>query len=54
MKSKHMKVVHQTKLGVLFQADCLDFLRTIHSESVHTFFADPPFNLGKLPRPQRE
>lgn len=40
--------VFSTKLGQLFQADCLDALPNIESESVDTIFADPPFNLNKL------
>lgn len=36
-----------TSLGKLYEADCLDFLRTLESESVDLAFADPPFNLGK-------
>jgi DNA modification methylase len=42
-----MDLVHQTKLGQLFSADCLELLRSIETGSVHTFFADPRFNLGK-------
>ncbi|MEX1198382.1 MAG: site-specific DNA-methyltransferase [Pseudohongiellaceae bacterium] len=37
----------QTSLGHLYQADCVEFLRTVDSESVDLAFADPPFNLGK-------
>ncbi len=37
----------KTPLGVLHQADCLDFLKTVEPESVDLAFADPPFNLGK-------
>jgi site-specific DNA-methyltransferase (adenine-specific) len=33
--------------GVLFDGDCLEYLREIRSEIVDTAFADPPFNLGK-------
>lgn len=36
-----------TSSGQLFEADCLDFLQTVESESVDLAFADPPFNLGK-------
>jgi site-specific DNA-methyltransferase (adenine-specific) len=36
-----------TKHGLLFNADCLEVLRKIRSESVDCVFADPPFNLGK-------
>ncbi|HEX7385891.1 MAG TPA: site-specific DNA-methyltransferase [Castellaniella sp.] len=37
----------ETPHGRLFQADCLDFLGSLDSESVDLAFADPPFNLGK-------
>lgn len=36
-----------TPSGRLYQADCLDILRKIESETVDLAFADPPFNLGK-------
>lgn len=36
-----------TDLGLLFAADCRDLLANIRDETVHTVFADPPFNLGK-------
>ena len=36
-----------TEYGELFHSDCLELLRGIPSGSVHMFFADPPFNLGK-------
>jgi len=39
--------VLETPLGKLYNADCLDLLPTIASESVDLVFADPPFNLGK-------
>ena len=42
-----MEPDYTTSLGKLYQADCLDLLRTVESESVATFFADPPFNLKK-------
>jgi site-specific DNA-methyltransferase (adenine-specific) len=42
-----MQLEYSTSLGNFYQADCLDLLRSIRSESVHTFFADPPFNLKK-------
>ncbi|HEV2988638.1 MAG TPA: site-specific DNA-methyltransferase [Candidatus Angelobacter sp.] len=42
-----MRLAFETRLGQLYEADCTDFLQTIPSGSVHTFFADPPFNLGK-------
>src|SRR5262245_45333020 len=36
-----------TTHGALFQADCLEFLSAIRSESIDSIFADPPFNLKK-------
>jgi site-specific DNA-methyltransferase (adenine-specific) len=42
-----MILVHTTVNGKLYQGDCFEFLGSIKSETVHTFFADPPFNLGK-------
>jgi 16S rRNA G966 N2-methylase RsmD len=38
--------VYTTNRGVLFNGDCLDILPHIEDESVHTVFADPPFNLA--------
>lgn len=37
-----------TKLGELYQADCIEFLRTVESDTVDLVFADPPFNLDKI------
>lgn len=37
----------RTNKGILYQGDCLDLLKTIHSEVVDCVFADPPFNIGK-------
>jgi len=42
-----MQFISATHSGALYQADCLDLLRAIPDSSVHTVFADPPFNLGK-------
>jgi site-specific DNA-methyltransferase (adenine-specific) len=39
--------VHQTSLGRLYEADCMDILPTLEDSSIDTIFADPPFNLGK-------
>ena len=39
--------VYQSKLGTLYQGDCLDVLPKIKDASVDLVFADPPFNLGK-------
>jgi site-specific DNA-methyltransferase (adenine-specific) len=36
-----------TRLGLLYNADCLGILPYILSDSVDTVFADPPFNLAK-------
>jgi site-specific DNA-methyltransferase (adenine-specific) len=36
-----------TPRGRLYEADCVDFLSKVESESVDLVFADPPFNLGK-------
>lgn len=40
--------VFRTKLGKLYEGDCLDLLSQIPSNSVDMVFADPPFNLNKL------
>lgn len=39
--------VFQTKLGTLYEADCMDVMSNMDSESVDLIFADPPFNLSK-------
>lgn len=39
--------VYETRLGRLYQADCLTVLRDLDDASVDLVFADPPFNLGK-------
>src|SRR5438270_12356367 len=46
-EQEQMRVVHSTKLGRVVQADCLELLRSLKPGSVHTVFADPPFNLKK-------
>lgn len=38
---------YETARGVLYQDDCLELLPQVPDESVHTVFADPPFNIGK-------
>lgn len=38
----------ETKLGELYQADCLELMPTIDDDSFDLIFADPPFNLEKL------
>ena len=42
-----MKRVYSTGLGNVYQADCLELLQSLKAGSVHTLFADPPFNLKK-------
>lgn len=37
----------QTPAGALFEADCLQVLAEVATDSVDLAFADPPFNLGK-------
>lgn len=39
--------IFKTSLGQLYQADCLELMRSMSAESVDLAFADPPFNLGK-------
>jgi len=36
-----------TDRGLLYAADCLDLFAGLKDESIHTIFADPPFNLAK-------
>lgn len=40
--------VFQTDLGVIYQADCIELMKTLPEGSVDLVFADPPFNLNKL------
>lgn len=46
--TSNVEPVYRGDHGVLFEGDCLDVLPEIKSESIHTVFADPPFNLGKV------
>lgn len=39
--------IYGTKLGVLYQGDCLGILPYLQNETIDTIFADPPFNLSK-------
>ena len=43
-----MAPVFSSPFGNLYQQDCLQFLKTVESDSVDLVFADPPFNLDKL------
>lgn len=40
-------VKYTTEYGQLYQADCIELMRSMEDESVDLIFADPPFNLGK-------
>ena len=42
------KIKHETKLGKLYQGDCIDLMKTVRNDSVDLIFADPPFNLKKI------
>jgi site-specific DNA-methyltransferase (adenine-specific) len=46
----HSKILpnFETKLGTLYQADCLKVLSQIEDNTFDLIFADPPFNLNKL------
>ena len=33
--------------GAFFNVDCIDWLKSLKSESVDLVFADPPYNIGK-------
>jgi site-specific DNA-methyltransferase (adenine-specific) len=39
--------IFETRLGSLYEKDCLEVLRSIGDATVDLAFADPPFNLGK-------
>jgi site-specific DNA-methyltransferase (adenine-specific) len=39
--------VYQSNYGILYQGDCLDFLKALPDACIDVIFADPPFNLGK-------
>jgi len=41
------QLVYQTRLGQLYQGDCLPFLTALPDAGLDMIFADPPFNLGK-------
>ena len=46
-KGLSLKPIFKTKLGRLYNEDCLKFLPEIEGDSVDLVFADPPFNLSK-------
>ncbi|MBW4669887.1 MAG: hypothetical protein KME60_21355 [Cyanomargarita calcarea GSE-NOS-MK-12-04C] len=39
--------VYQSNYGILYQGDCLNFLKALPDACIDVIFADPPFNLGK-------
>ena len=43
-----LKPSYESRLGKLYEADCLAMFELIGDETVDTVFADPPFNLKKL------
>lgn len=45
--SAPLSEAYRTSLGVLYQGDCIDLLRSLPAACVDMVFADPPFNLGK-------
>lgn len=44
---KKLNPIFYTKLGELYNVDCMHLLRSLPENSVDCIFADPPFNLGK-------
>jgi len=44
---KQFAPIFTTRLGELYNADAIELLRTLKSESVHMAFADPPYNIKK-------
>lgn len=45
--SKKFKPYFQNEYGRLYNADCIEVMRSLPTECVDFIFADPPFNLGK-------
>lgn len=41
-------LVYESKIGALYQGDCLELMPHIDSDSIDLVFADPPFNLNKI------
>jgi site-specific DNA-methyltransferase (adenine-specific) len=44
---RRLQEVYRSNHGILYQGDCLNFLRALPDSCVDLVFADPPFNLGK-------
>lgn len=47
LASQGYKEAYHTAQGVLYQGDCLPWLKALPDAAVQMVFADPPFNLGK-------
>lgn len=49
MRNKNLlpEPIFKTSLGSLYKGDCLEIMKSLASESIDCFFADPPFNLNK-------
>ena len=47
VESPTVQPVYVSKLGGLFDRDCMEVMANIKDGVVDTFFADPPFNIGK-------
>lgn len=45
--SSNSQVSYINEKGILFNADCMELLKGIKSESIDLVFTDPPFNVGK-------
>ncbi|WP_444929486.1 DNA-methyltransferase [Microbulbifer sp. SSSA002] len=45
---KQYDLVYKTRLGKLYQGDCISLMREMKDDSMDLVFADPPFNLDKL------
>lgn len=45
--SKNVAPFFSTKLGKLYNGDCLELFKIVPDESIDCIFADPPFNLNK-------
>ncbi len=41
-------LAYESKIGALYQGDCLELMPHIDSDSIDLVFADPPFNLNKI------
>ena len=40
--------MYKSKLGKLYQGNCLNLMHNLENDSIDLIFADPPFNLKKL------